>query len=172
MKKDTHPMTPEEIAAREAAQVTRATGTPLALTFELVGCQLATPHFTDETQPDGTVLPVPVPASYTYHQPCPWGNSAPDQECRDCRLHTITRIGTAERVNGQHRYPASGVVLPVTLAQADAVVDYLEATHAVIALTRPRWQAHAAALAVEAAAQEARQAAQRATDAQQQGKRA
>lgn len=119
------PTTPQEDAAHEAA---RAQNTPLALRFELVGCEFATPDWSA-----GGVIP-----NYTFRPPCPFGKKQPDQDCRSCIHHKIHVLGAGEPYWRQ-RYHGRGYVFPVAdEATADALLEVLEA-HDGAPLLRPDW---------------------------------
>ncbi len=147
-----------ETTEQEEAQ--RAAGSPLALVFELLGCEYAS-----MVLPEGRVIP-------EYHfttVPCPFGKSQPDQDCRECRHHRVLRHG-ADQVHA-HRYQGYGKVIPVTEAQAQAVEAML-ATANTRALRRPAWEAHHAAQQAAIAERHAQEAEAAAKAQRQTGRHA
>lgn len=126
------PVAPETTEQRERRHEAAAKATPLALAFQLVGCQLARPLGVD----GGERV---IPTGYEFSVPCVRGYDAPNQECRTCGYCVIRPVGEAAAF--QNRYHGHGLIIPVTEEQADAIVDGLDAqgTHA---LKRPVWEDH------------------------------
>lgn len=140
---------PAQIAAEERQHAALAASSPLAMIFELVSCQLAS------TQPvEGSTIP-----SYHFHTRCPFGKLIPDQDCRDCAHVAFIPVGQAAGP-ANHRYFRRGMVIPVTEAVADKVIEVC-AEEGTGPLLRPQW--------TEDAAEQARRLQQaRAAQAQQQ----
>lgn len=154
-----HEPTAPDVVSREAREVARAQSSSLSLSFELVGCQLATTHTTE-----GRIIP-----QATFHAPCVLGKTAPDQDCRHCQYHTLTRYGAGRAPDGSYRYPHYGAVIPLTEAQAEQLAGFLD-TLGTGQLTNPAWADQVERDRQAAAEQERRHAAARAMEAQQRGK--
>jgi hypothetical protein len=120
---DSEPETAHERHTRLAAS------SPLSLHFELMGCELATTH-----AQEGAAIP-----TYTFQRPCPFGKTTPDQDCRMCRHLLLQRVGAGQPLDGTHRYPAFGLVIPLTEALADKIIDLIHADGSAI-LAQPEWQ--------------------------------
>jgi|SRR5579859_1433151 len=118
----------DDIAAREAREARRAQS-PMAIRFEVIGCEFATMVF-----PEERMIPI-----YQFHPPCPFNKTVPDQDCRSCRHHNIRMIGTNEPY-WRNRFYGYGAVFPIPdEATADAVIEVLE-THDALPLRRPVWE--------------------------------
>ena len=112
--------------ARTEAQEQQRAKSPLALRFEVVSCEFAT-----TVLPPGRMIPI-----YTFHPPCPFGKTQPDQDCRMCRHVKLLPMGASDAW-WAHRYIGVGAVFPIPdEACADEVVAALEA-HDALPLQRP-----------------------------------
>lgn len=151
------PPAPENVEQRERRHEALARSSPLSLSFQLVGCQLAR-----AIEATGQVVPV----GYEFSVPCVRGYDAPSQECRTCGYCVIRPVGEAAAF--QNRYHGHGMVIPITEPQADAIVEALESEGAV-ALKRPTWEAHHAAMEAKIAQQHEDEARARAMERQQMG---
>lgn len=120
--------TPTSDPARdEQQQATLAQRSPLSLSFELVACEYA-----NMTWEENRAIP-----TYTFHPPCPFGKTIPDQDCRDCAHVRFHPIGQEQHV-AAHRYHRHGMIVPVTEEDADAIMDAATA-RGTAPLGRPQW---------------------------------
>lgn len=99
--------------------------------FELVGCMYAHMAWPNPE----SAIPV-----YTFHPPCPFGKSIPDQDCRDCAHVRFHPVGTEQEI-ANHRYHRHGMIIPLTEADADAVLETALGT-GTAPLRRPEWRAY------------------------------
>lgn len=145
-----------QVEAREALMAAKS---PLALIYELIGCEYATMHFEE-----GQAIPR---YEFSMH-PCIYGKRRPDQDCRDCAhvmYHRMGNIGTQLPMY-EKRYPNAGVVIPITEEEADALTDFLEGQN-VAPLTRHASKIHALKTALNNATARENEARARAASAQQ-----
>lgn len=140
-------------ATREAQHAAAAASSPLAVSFQLIGCAFAT---TDYGNVAGEI------PEYHFHPPCPFGKARPDQDCRTCSYVQIIPVGSDQRRAAfRHRYHGHGLVIPITDDVADKLVDVL-AGEGCVPLARPAWQDYFAQREQDALLQQERE--QRARD--------
>ena len=142
------------LPASAASDTDRAETTPLALIYELIGCEWATTHFMD-----GRIIP-----QYTFNLPCVQEKSHPDQECRTCVHCRLMRVQTAH----VHRYHHHGMVIPLTEEQGQGVLEAL-AQEGATPLERQSWKDHVQIQEQVRQEAEARHAQARSSEQQQTG---
>lgn len=146
-------------AQAEQEERRAAAKSPLAVVYELLGCEYATMHFEN-----GKAIPR---YDFSMH-PCIYGKQRPDQDCRDCghvMYHRMGNIGIQLPLY-EKRYPNAGVVIPVTEDEADALTDFLE-EHDIHPLTRHQSKVHALHTALKNATAREEEARRRVQSAQQ-----
>lgn len=144
-------------ATREEQQA--AAKSPLAIVYELLGCEYATMHFDD-----GKAIPR---YDFTMH-PCIYGKARPDQDCRDCghvQYHRMGNLGVQLPMY-EKRYPNAGVVIPITEEEADKLTDIME-EQGIRPLTRHQSKLHALNTALKNATERENEARRRVQNAQQ-----
>lgn len=136
-----------------------AAKSPLAIVYDLLGCEYATMHFDN-----GKAIPR---YDFTMH-PCIYGKSRPDQDCRDCghvQYHRIGNMGVQLPMY-EKRYPNAGVVIPITEEEADLLTDVMEENN-IRPLTRHQSKLHALNTALTNATERENEARRRVQNAQQ-----
>lgn len=122
-------------AQAESKEEQDAAKSPLAMVYELLGCEYATMHFQDNQA---------IPRYDFDTHPCIRGKSRPDQDCRDCghvMYHRMGNIGLQLPMY-EKRYPNAGMVVALTEEEADDLTDYLE-SKGIGPLTRHASKIHA-----------------------------
>jgi hypothetical protein len=106
----------DEIETKEQERA----GSPLALTLEVVECEFASTHYPDPNE--GT-----IPTYAFGEQPCIYGKTRPDQDCRTCVHHRIAKYGKGAPMS-ERRYFNHGWIIPIPDdATAEKLANYIKA---------------------------------------------
>lgn len=106
----------QERPEREAEEAEHAARSPLALVWELIGCQFARANFAEGKN---------IPTYEFLTHPCIYGKAQPDQDCRTCAHVTYHRVGS-NQPEYERRYLNTGTVTPVTEEEVEAIALFLK----------------------------------------------